>query len=150
MSAQHTPTRSGPLLAEQPSLFHPASLAATVVIPIAPALEPHAWPYPGLTAENSARAAWGISSEYADMLAAVVQAQAGAELTSGQVLALIPADWHALLGDWVHASLCPRQGEERGIEVRYVHHDGGGHHFTYQAVADHHAIAVAKATGSAQ
>lgn len=126
----------------QTSLFDAAGLAATIVIPPAPALEPHAWPYPGMTPEDCARAAWGISSEYSDMLAAVVQAQAGAELTSGQVLAHIPSDWRALLGDWVHASLCPRQGDERGIEVRYVHHDGGGHHFTYQAVA--------KTTGSAQ
>lgn len=139
-TAQHAPDRGRSLLAAQPGLFDPVSMAATVVIPTAPALEPHAWPYPGLTPEESARAAWGISSEYADMLAAVVQSQAGAELTTGQVLALIPAEWRALLGDWVHASLCPRQGEEHGIEVRYVHHDGGGHHFTYQAAA--------KATGS--
>ncbi|MGQ3054702.1 MAG: hypothetical protein ACT6S0_23190 [Roseateles sp.] len=146
MSAQHTPARGASRLVEQPGLFHPASLATTVVTPTAPLLKPHAWPYPGLTPEDSARAAWGISSEYADMLAAVVQSQAGAELTSGQVLALIPADWRALMGDWVHASLCPRQGEERGIEVRYVHHDGGGHHFTYQAVEDHHFIATGSAS----
>jgi hypothetical protein len=144
-AAQHMLARRAPLLAGQPGLFDPTSLAATVAIPTAPALEPHAWPYPGLTPENSARAAWGISSEYADMLAAVVQQQAGAELTSGQVLALVPTDWRELLGEWVHASLCPRQGAERGIEVRYVHHDGGGHHFTYQAVANHPAIAARSA-----
>jgi len=73
MSARHTPARGASLLVDQPGLFHPASLAATVVIPPAPVLEPH--------------------------------------------------------------GLCPRQGEERGIEVRYVGHDGGGHHFTYQATS---------------
>lgn len=118
----------------QPSLFGPASLATTIVIPVAPMLEPHAWPYPGLTPENSARAAWGLSSEYADLLAALVQSRGGAELTSGQILAMIPADWRALLGDWVHASMSHREGEARGIDVRYVSHDGGGFHFTYRAV----------------
>lgn len=109
-------------------------MAGTIVIPPAPALEPHAWPYPGLTPENSARAGWAISSEHADMVAAVVKSRGGAELTEAQVLALVPADWRALMGDFAHASLSPREGESRGVDVRYVWHDGGGFHFTYQAV----------------
>lgn len=118
----------------QGELFSPASLAPTVVIPPPPALVPHTdWPFPGLSPEDSARAGWAISSEHADMLAAVVHSQGSAELTTGQVLALIPAAWRVLMGDFAHANLSHRQGESRGIKVRYVSHDGGGFHFTYQA-----------------
>jgi hypothetical protein len=117
----------------QQSLFDPQNLASSVVIPKAPALVIHAWPFPGMTPEDSGRAAWAGSEEYADMLAAVIQSQGGAELVKQQVLALIPADWRDLLGQFVHGSIGWAQGEQRGIKTNYVPHDGGGFHFTYQA-----------------
>jgi hypothetical protein len=117
----------------QQSLFDPQNLASTVVIPNAPALVAHSWPFPGLTPEDSARAAWSGSEEYADMLAAVIQSQGGSEITSQQVLALVPADWRELLGQFAHGSIGWTQGEQRGIKTKYVPHDGGGFHFTFQA-----------------
>jgi hypothetical protein len=119
----------------QRSLFDPQNLAATVEIPKAPDLVPHEWPFPGMTPEDSARAAIAISDEYHDMLAAVIKSQGGAELTRQQVLALVPHDWRSLLGKYGHMALDFRTGAERGIEVKYVSHDGGGFHFTYQAVS---------------
>ena len=120
----------------QSDLFSPANLAATVAIPPAPAaLVLHLdWPFPGTTPEDSARSALANGAEYADMLAAVVKSQGGAELTDGQLFALIPADWRDLLGRYAHALLCPRTGEARGLRVRHVSHDGRGFHWTYQAV----------------
>lgn len=120
---------------DQPSLFGPQNLASSVVMPKAPALTPHAWPFPGMTPDDSARAGWSGSCEYADMLAAVIQAQGGAELTKQQVLALVPDDWRDLLGRFVHGSIGWSQGEQRGIQTKYVGHDGGGFHFTYQAAS---------------
>lgn len=117
----------------QPSLFDPQNLASSVVIPKAPELVPHKWPFPGMTPEDSARAAWAMTAEYADMLAAVIQSQGGAELTRQQVLALIPKDWRELLGRFVDGSIGWTQGEQRGIETKYVSHDGGGFHFTFRA-----------------
>lgn len=118
----------------QATLFSPDNLAATVEIPSPPALVPHAWPFPGLTPEDSARAAMAISSEYMDMLAAVIKAQGAAVLTDKQVMALVPKEWRDLLGIFGHMALDFRTGEERGIKVDYVSHDGGGFHFTYQAI----------------
>lgn len=118
----------------QDDLFSAKSLAATVVLPPAPELQPHAWPYPGLTPEDSARAALAMSSVYTDLVASVVKARADEKLTTSQVLALIPETWRDLLGKWAHGSLSPRQGEQRGVEVKYVSHDGGGFHFEYQAM----------------
>lgn len=119
----------------QSDLFSVANLAASVAIPPAPALVPHhGWPFPGLSPEDSARAGLSHGAEHADMLAAVVKAQGGAELTDGQLFALIPADWRELLGGYANALMCPREGEARGVRVRYVPHDGGGFHWTYQAV----------------
>lgn len=116
----------------QADLF--AAPAASAVSP-APALQPHTdWPFPGLDAEDSARAALANSEEYADMLAAVLSNQGEVCLTSSQLLALVPDDWKSLLGRWAHASLSHRQGEARSIDVNYVGHEGGGgFHFTYRA-----------------
>lgn len=118
----------------QTSLFDASNLAATVEIPPAPALVPHQWPFPGMTPEDSARAAIAISEEYADMLAAVIQHQGCAPLIGKQVLALIPSDWRELCGQYAHGSIGWRQGEQRGIKTEYVPHDDGGHHFTFQAL----------------
>lgn len=118
----------------QASLFDASNLAATVEIPMAPPLVPHQWPFPGMTPEDSARAAIAGSEEYADMLAAVIQREGGATLIGKQVLALIPSDWRELCGKYAHGSIGWTQGEKRGIKTDYVTHDGGGHHFTYQAI----------------
>lgn len=117
----------------QADLFSTRSFASTVTIPPAPELVPHSsWPFPGLTPEDSARGNIANSAEYADMLAALVLSRGGDELTGGQVLTLVPADWRALLGRFAHSSMAPRQAEERGIAVRYVGHEGRGFHFTYR------------------
>jgi len=118
----------------QADLFSLANLVTTVPIPPAPVLRPHTtWPFPGETPEDSARAGLANSCKHADMVAAVVLAQGGAELTDSQVLALVPTDWRALLGPFAHGSISPWEGEQRGIDVRYVAHEGGGFHFTYSA-----------------
>lgn len=120
----------------QSDLFSVANLAATVAIPPPPPalVLSLGWPFPGMTPEDCARASLASSDDYADMLAAIVKSQGGAELTDGQLFALIPADWRELLGRYAHALLCPRIGEARGLRVRYVSHDGRGFHWTYQAV----------------
>lgn len=119
-------------------LFSPDNLSSTVVIPPAPALdfEHYAdWPLPGITAEDTARWCLSLSSEYVDMVAAVIHSQGSAELTRGQVESLIPADWRALMGKYLYGGMCPRHGQERGVLVKYVSHDDGGFHFTYRAAA---------------
>lgn len=68
------------------------------------------------------------------MLAAVIKTQGGAAQTKQQVLALVPDDWRALLGKFAHGEIGWSAGEQRGIQTKYVTHDGGGRHFTYQAV----------------
>lgn len=110
-----------------------SAVGATVSMPLAPALVPHQWPYPGLSGEDSAKAGLANSEQYADLVAAVIKNQGGARMTDRQVLELIPGDWRALLGRWAHANLSPRQGESRGVDVKYVGHEGGGFHFSYQA-----------------
>lgn len=125
-------------MSAQPDLFSADNLAATVRIPKAPALVPHTWPFPGMTPEDSARAGIANSEEYRDMLAAVIKTQGRALLTRGQVMALIPADWVELCGRFTHGSLDIRPGVQRGIDVKYVPHDGGGFHFTYQAIGISH------------
>jgi hypothetical protein len=118
----------------QADLFSVESLAPTVVVPSVPELVLHAdWPFPGLTPLETARASLGISAEYADMVAAVVLAQGGAELTGAQVAALMPDDWKRELCNPKVAGISTREGETRGVAVRYVPHDGGsGFHFTYR------------------
>lgn len=115
-------------------LFGLENLASTVDIPLAPKLVPHDdWPFPGLTPEESAQSSWALSEEYADLLAAVIKTKGGAELTTKQVLALVPKDWRDLLGRFAHGSIGWTQGELRGIKTKYVAHDDGGFHFTFQA-----------------
>lgn len=119
----------------QLGLFDARNVAATIEVPPAPVLVPHVhWPFPGLTPEESARAAVVSSEAYKDMLSAVIKSQGGAELTGQQVLALVPSEWRQLCGRFAYVSLGMRCGEKRGILVKYVAHDDGGFHFTYQAV----------------
>lgn len=116
-------------------LFSPENLAATVVIPPAPKLVPHKNLLdPMVLDEDSARWCLALSREHSDMLAAVIKSQGGAELTKQQVLALVPKDWRDLLGRFAHGSLGWQEGEKRGIRSKYVAHDDGGFHFTFQAV----------------
>lgn len=124
----------------QHDLFSLGNLACTVDLPQAPALSLHSWPFPGMTAEDSARAALALSDEFADLCAAVIKRRGGDVLTGAQVTAALPADWRTLLGPWATCALCHRTGAARGIKVQYVHHEGGGgFHFTYQATGDAHA-----------
>lgn len=118
----------------QADLFSARSQASTVTFPPAPALEPHDWPYPGMTPEDSARSAASQCSAYIDVVAAVILRRGGDVMTSAEVLAAIPEDWRALLGQWAHGGLSASQGAMRGIDVKYVHHEGaGGFHFEYRA-----------------
>lgn len=129
-----------PAFAQQQLLFPDASIVAAPaqVIQILPApaldLKPHqSWPYPGLSPEDCARAELSRSEEYTQVIAAVIKRHGGL-MTDAEVKAAIPTDWLTLLGRWAHASLSPRQGEDLGIEVKYVGHEGsGGFHFTYKA-----------------
>ena len=129
-----------PAIAQQQLLFPDASIVAAPAqgIQILPApaldLEPHqSWPYPGLTPVDCARAQLSRSKAYTDVIAAVIKRHGG-QMTDAEVKAAIPTDWLNLLGRWAHASLSPRQGEDLGIEVKYVGHEGsGGFHFTYKA-----------------
>lgn len=125
----------------QPSLFDPENLARTSVIPPAPTLVPHSWPYPGMTPENSARAAVANSEDYFAMLAAVIHSQPGSELTAKQVLSMVPDDWRVLCGQYAHGRLDIRQGRELGVLVKYVPHDDSGFHFSYQAMGQAQAHA---------
>jgi hypothetical protein len=122
----------------QSDLFSAKNMAPSVVLPPPPTLQPFFdWPYPGLSPEDSARAALALSSEYADVIAGVVKQHAGDGLTTGQVLALIPTEWKSVLGRWAHANLSATQGQQRGLDVKYVGHDGGsGFHFEYRALSD--------------
>lgn len=102
-------------------------------VPSAPLLAPHVdWPYPGMTPEDSARAAIASSAAYHAMLAAVIKSMGGTRLTTSQVLASVPDDWRDLCGKYAHANLPNWSAKEYGIEVIYVPHDGSGFHFEYQ------------------
>lgn len=60
----------------QADLFSAAALACTIQVPPAPELDigrHQAWPFPGCTPRECAQAALARSSDYLDMLAAVVK-----------------------------------------------------------------------------
>ena len=118
----------------QAGLFSAENLAASVCLASAPKVEPHSWPFPGLSGLDSARSALADSESYADLLAAVIKSEGGQELTSGQVLAKVPQDWREALGKWAHGVLSQRQAEQRNIKFKFVSHEGGGHHYTYTAL----------------
>ena len=90
-----------------------------------------------MTPEDSARAEISHGEAYDDMLAAVIKSNPGGPLTREQLLAMIPADWQAICGKYVHASLDIRSAAQRGIEAIYVPHDDGGFHYSYRAAAAH-------------
>lgn len=98
----------------------------------APKLVPHEWPYPGMTPAESAQSSLSQSNEFADVIAATIFSQGSAVLTQQQVCHLIPRDWIELLGKFAHAGLSVSQAEKRGIDCKYVGHEGGGFHFQYQ------------------
>lgn len=73
-----------------------------------------------------------MSTEYTDMLEAVIRSQSNAELTSNQVKELIPQDWRDLMGRCLYGGLCAQVAQQRGIVATYVSHNGKGFHFTYR------------------
>jgi len=123
----------------QPDLFSTVDMAPAVELPPAPSLVPHSdWPFPGMSPEDSARAAITLGVQYTELLAAIIKRDGG-PITDSQVLAAVPEDWRALLGPWAHGHLTHSQGRTHGIHVEYVAHDGdgkGGYHFNYTATAN--------------
>lgn len=119
--------------ADQLSLFQPANVAPSVQIPPAPTRLPHTWPYPGMTPITSAQSSMAGSAEYHEMLAAVIKLTGGHNLTTAQVLALVPQDWRDLCGKFAHGNVANWCAEKHDIAISYVSHDGGGFHFAYQA-----------------
>lgn len=98
----------------------------------APKLVVHAYPYPGLTPIESAQSGLAMSEEYADVIAATFLSQGVTVLTTHEVKRLLPQEWLDLLGRYAHASLSSQQAASRGIECKYVGHDGNGFHFEYR------------------
>lgn len=82
---------------------------------------------------TSAQAALAGSSEYMDMLAAVIKSEGGNQLSSAGVKALIPSDWRKLIGKHLHASMTEWQCKPRGIELSYLSRPDGFPVFMYQA-----------------
>ena len=120
----------------QCDLFSAASLAPTIQVPPAPTLDLatfQEWPFPGCTPRECAQAALSSASTYADMLAAVIKKQGGAQLSSAGLLSLIPDDWRKLMGKYLHASLAEWQCKPRGIELSYLSRPDGFPVFMYQA-----------------
>lgn len=91
-----------------------------------------AWPFPGLTALETAQSSLALSSEFRAVIVSTIHSLEHAMVTEQQVLAAIPLDWKTALGPWAHAGLSDREAEAYGIKVKYVPHDGGGFHFQYQ------------------
>lgn len=121
----------------QTDLFSAASLAPTNQVPPAPGLNiaPYLeWPIPGLTPRETAISILSRSHEYLDMLAAVIKAQGGTQLSSAGVMALIPDDWRKLMGKWLHASMVEWQCKPRGIEFSCLMRPDGWPVFMYQAM----------------
>lgn len=117
----------------QRDLFSPANLASSAVIPAAPQLIAHQWPYPGLSGEDSARSSLTQSAQFVEVIALTIKRAGAALITDAEVEALLPADWKALLGRWAHAALSQWQAELHGIRVEYVSHGAdGGHHWQYR------------------
>lgn len=120
----------------QTDLFSATSLAPTIQVPQAPALDQgryQEWPFPGFTPRECAQAALAGSSEYMDMLAAVIKSEGGNQLSSAGVKALIPSDWRKLMGKYLHASMTEWQCKPRGIELSYLSRPDGFPVFMYQA-----------------
>jgi hypothetical protein len=69
-----------------------------------------------------------------NMLAAVIKQTAGNKLTANEVLALVPQDWRELTGKFAHGHIANWCAKQHAIAATYVPHEGGGFHFSYQAV----------------
>jgi len=118
----------------QCDLFSPANLASSAVIPAAPRLIAHEWPYPGLSGEDSARSSLAQSAQFTEVIALTIKRAKASLITDAEAKELLPADWKALLGRWAHAALSEWQAALHGIRVEYVSHGSdGGHHWQYRA-----------------
>ncbi|MCP3018011.1 hypothetical protein [Cupriavidus basilensis] len=93
-----------------------------------------AWPFPGLTARETAQCALSMSAEYKAAIASAIASVNHPMTTESMVLAAIPQDWKDVLGPWFHANLSAREGEQHSIEVKYVTHDGAGFHWEYRVM----------------
>jgi hypothetical protein len=113
------------------------------LIPPAPPLDVarfEVFPFPGLTARESAQSALAQSAAFKAAIAATILS-GPTPITYSEVRAAIPQDWQDALGRFCHACLSAREGEQHGIEVKYVAHDGGrGFHWEYRADARHAAV----------
>ncbi|QYY33696.1 hypothetical protein K2O51_31110 (plasmid) [Cupriavidus pinatubonensis] len=97
------------------------------------------WPIPGLTPIETAQSALAQSREFKAAIAAAILSGPATLVTEAMVRAALPQDWKDTLGRFFHAGLCAREGEEHGIHVKYVPHDGGGYHYEYRAMQVRHA-----------
>ncbi|CAG9169909.1 hypothetical protein [Cupriavidus pinatubonensis] len=93
-----------------------------------------AWPFPGLTARETAQSALAQSPEYKAAIAAAILSGPAQLVTESMVRAAIPQDWKDDLGRFFHAILSAQEGERHGIRVKHVPHDGGGYHLEYSAM----------------
>ncbi|CAM4080864.1 hypothetical protein BOTU111921_10600 [Bordetella tumbae] len=123
----------------QIDLFSAVNTARTQALPSAPPLVPHTdWPFPGLSPEDSTRAAIRLSSQYTELLSTIIKRHGGPIIDS-HVVAALPEDWRTLLGKWAHGNLSYGEAKAHGIHVEYVAHDGdgkGGFHFRYRATTN--------------
>lgn len=120
-------------MTNQMQLFGPSNFPQVDGLPPAPRLVPHDWPFPGMTPEDSARAALSMSNEFADVYVTTIKRHAGGGvLTDMQIKALLPQDWLDLLGPWASRNLCQRECEKYDIEGKHVIHEGGGFHWEYR------------------
>ncbi len=91
------------------------------------------WPFPGLTAAETAQSRLARSPEFTAVIAATILSLDLAVMAESQVIAALPDEWKAALGDWVHGRLTDYEAKPYGIEVTFVAHEGsGGFHFTYR------------------
>lgn len=91
-----------------------------------------AWPFPGLTALETAQSVHAQSPEFKAVIAATALTIGHVAPTESQVLAALPDEWKVSLGRWSHASLTETEAKLRGLEVKHVSHDGHGYHFGYR------------------
>lgn len=94
-----------------------------------------AWPFPGMTALETAQSALSMSQEFQEVIAATILSMPGRMGVSNLVQASIPQEWRDALGEFCHASLCERVARQHGIEVDHVPHEGsGGFHIQYKSL----------------
>ncbi|WP_353192151.1 hypothetical protein [Pandoraea pnomenusa] len=92
-----------------------------------------AWPFPGLTAAETAQSTLARSPEFTAVIAATILSLDHTAPAESQVIAALPDEWKAALRDWVHGRLTDYEAKPYGIQVTFVAHEGaGGFHFTYR------------------